>query len=246
MPKGGKLTIRTGNIMFPDADQATPEGVSPGRYVVLSVGDTGVGMTPEVQERLFEPFFTTKEFGKGTGLGLATCYGIVKQSGGHIAVSTEPGRGSTFRIYLPRMEAVDAPPPTRRQPQVLPGGKETILLAEDELSLRHLATRILSSLGYNVLAAENGAEALRVVEQHREQNIELLLTDVVMPKLGGKELADQMQAKRPNVKVLFTSGWTGDAIVHDGILDKGVAFLPKPYTAELLARKVREVLDATA
>ncbi len=247
MPKGGKLTIETANIVLQDADRAvTHEGVSPGGYVVLSVSDTGVGMTPEVQERLFEPFFTTKEFGKGTGLGLATCYGIIKQSGGHIAVSSTPGQGSTFRVYLPRVTAVDAQLARQRQAQIQPGGAETILLVEDESSLRHLATKILCNLGYNVLAAENGVEALQVIEQRREQKVNLLLTDVVMPKLGGRELADQLHAKRPDVKVLFTSGWTGDAIVHHGILDEGVAFLAKPYTPDVLARKVREVLDATA
>jgi len=210
------------------------------------VTDTGIGMTPEILGRLFEPFFTTKEVGKGTGLGLATCYGIVKQSGGHIVVSSEPGRGTTFRIYLPGVEVAPAPAVKREEPQALPRGTETILLVEDEPSLRKLAMTILRNLGYNVLTADNGIEALRVADENQDAKIGLLLTDVVMPKLGGKALADGIHEKYPDVKVLFSSGWTADTIVHQGILDEGLAFLAKPYTPSTLARKVREVLDATA
>ena len=243
MPKGGKLTIETANVMLDALYAARHTDVAPGSYVRISVSDTGVGMEAEVQAHLFEPFFTTKEKGKGTGLGLATCYGIVKQSGGHISVYSEPGRGTTFQIYLPLIEQEAAVKTRQNTSGNLPGGTETVLLVEDEPALRQLASLVLEELGYTVLEASNGREALRVVEKRNGQGIDLLLTDVVMPQMGGKELADRIRAARPDTKVLFSSGYTEEAIVHHGVLNDGVAFLHKPYTPDILARKVREVLD---
>ena len=199
-------------------------------------------MTPEVRERIFEPFFTTKEKGKGTGLGLSTVYGIVKQSGGNIWIYSEPGHGTACKIYLPRvdepLEEVSAPAIGEQ----LPLGSETILLVEDEEEVRKLALRVLRRQGYNVLEASNGIEALTIFEEQKEP-VHLILTDVVMPKMGGKELSDRIKAVRPEIKVLFTSGFTSDAIVHQGILDSGVVLLQKPFSPTKLAQKVRELLD---
>ena len=210
---------------------------------MLTVSDTGIGMSAEVRARLFEPFFTTKEVGKGTGLGLATCYGIVKQSGGHISVDSEPGHGTTFTIYLPQLEEAAAVQPKRDESDDLPHGKETVLLVEDEPSLLKLASLILQELGYTVLEASNGREALRIAEERNGQGVDLVLTDVVMPQMGGKELVDHIHAAHPEIKVLFSSGYTQNTVVHHGVLDDGIAFLHKPYTHDTLARKVREVLD---
>jgi CheY-like chemotaxis protein len=243
MPQGGQLTINTANVALDQTYAAEQGDVAPGKYVLLSISDTGMGMSAEVRARLFEPFFTTKEQGKGTGLGLATCYGIVKQSGGHIRVDSKPGHGTTFKIYLPQIQEPTAVHPKGDEPHDLPHGRETVLLVEDEPSLRRLACLILRDLGYTVLEAADGREALRIAEERNGQGVDLVFTDVVMPQMGGKELADQIQAAHPETKVLFSSGYTEDTVVHHGVLDDGVAFLHKPYTRDVLARKVREVLD---
>lgn len=243
MPSGGKLTIETLNMELLGAYAKTHMEVTPGHYVMLSVSDSGAGMTNEVRERIFEPFFTTKEKGKGTGLGLSTVYGIVKQSGGNINVYSEPGFGTTFKIYLPRVEEEEDNLQRKDLDISLSTGNETILLAEDEQSVRELAARILRDRGYQVYEAPDGKDALNMVQGHPEIKIDLLLTDVVMPGMSGKELADRLKLSMPDIKVLFISGYTDNAIVHHGVLMEGVEFLQKPFTNEALARKVREVLD---
>ena len=243
MPEGGKLTIETRCVTLDEGYARQRVTVSPGDYVMLAVSDTGVGMTREVKEHLFEPFFTTKEVGKGTGLGLATCYGIVKQSGGNIWVYTEPGRGTTFKIYLPRVQERAETLPKRDEAGYLPGGTETVLLVEDEPSVRNMAARILREQGHTVLEAATGEEALRVAKEKGEDRIHLLLTDVVMPRMGGRELADRLRVDRPDIKVLFFSGYTDEAVARHGVLDRGAAFLQKPFSPAALARKVRELLD---
>ncbi len=241
MPSGGKLTIETGNVILDEAHVSHRVGVKPGHFVMLSVSDTGVGMTPEVRERLFEPFFSTKEKDKGTGLGLSTVYGIVKQSDGDIWVYSEPGKGSTFKIYLPR---VDGPPEPLREK--VPGdellrGTETILLVEDEEEVRKLTVRVLERQGYKVLAAREGDEAFLICKQHQDP-IHLMLTDVVMPGMNGQELAERLKPFYPGMKVLYMSGYTDNAIVLHGVLMEGVHYIQKPFTVQALARKVREVL----
>ncbi|MDP2971891.1 MAG: ATP-binding protein, partial [Deltaproteobacteria bacterium] len=242
MPSGGKLTIETANIELDEEYARSHIAVTPGRYVMLSVSDTGVGMTPEVRDRVFEPFFTTKEKDKGTGLGLSTVYGIVKQSGGNIWVYSEPGRGTTFKIYLPRMDEPLDERVERMVEKERPGGDETILLVEDDKEVRMLAVRILKTQGYRVLEASHGGDALQVLKG-REGSIHLLVTDVVMPEMSGRELANRLIPFHPKMKVLYMSGYTDSAIVHHGILDKGVNYIQKPFTVDGLARKVREVLD---
>jgi PAS domain S-box-containing protein len=242
MPSGGKLTIETGNIDLDEAYVGGRVGVTPGRYVMLSVSDTGVGMTSEVTERLFEPFFSTKDKDKGTGLGLSTVYGIVKQSGGDIWVYSEPDKGSTFKIYLPR---VDEPLEERTEKPLddeFLRGSETILLVEDEEEVRKLAVRVLERQGYKVLAARDGEEALRICEQHRDP-IHLMLTDVVMPGMNGHEVAKRLESFHPETKVLYMSGYTDNAIVLHGVLVKGVHYIQKPFTVDALTKKVREVLE---
>jgi len=242
MPSGGKLIIETANVEFDENYPRVHAAMTPGRYVMLSVSDTGFGMTPEVRERLFEPFFTTKEKGKGTGLGLSTVYGIVKQSGGYIWVYSEPGQGTTVKIYFPRVDEEDDALFRRDGVSSIPQGSETVLVVEDEPSLRSLATHILRHQGYKVLEAADGEEALRVAQECIGE-INLLLTDVVMPRMGGKELADRLQTLRPSVRVLFISGFPDDAIAHHGVITPGIAFLQKPFSPASLAQKVREVLD---
>jgi PAS domain S-box-containing protein len=246
MPHGGRLTIETANTVL-DANYARQHvGAAPGEYVMLAVSDTGTGMDAVVQQHIFEPFYTTKEVGKGTGLGLATCYGIVKQHGGNIWIYSEVGHGTTFKIYLPRVyEAVDAPSQSADDAFV-PRGSETVLLVEDEPLVRELVSHALHAQGYTVLDASNGAEALRVVQAYDGAPIDLLITDVVMPGMGGKALAEQVTSMYPGSKVLFISGYATDAITHHGRLDPGTHFLSKPFTRTALARKVREVLDAAA
>ena len=246
MPLGGKLTIETGNVTLDDNFAWMHAGVTAGNYVVLAVTDTGSGMSNEVKARLFEAFFTTKPKGKGTGLGLATCMTIVKQCGGCIEVQSELGKGTTFKIYFPRVDqpletakqSAKAKPPAR--------GTEKLLLVEDESSLRHLTCRILESHGYSVLSADNGQEGLRVARENKGEPIRLVITDVIMPLMDGKVMADWLKAIYPDLKILFTSGYTDDAIVRHGVLEPGIAFLPKPYTPAALAQKVRELLDAAA
>jgi two-component system, cell cycle sensor histidine kinase and response regulator CckA len=243
MPNGGKLIIATENVKLDEHSARTQKGAVPGDYVVLSVSDTGTGMSAEVKALLFEAFFTTKPLGKGTGLGLATCQTIVNQSGGHIDVSSEVGKGTTFSIYFPAVTLpVDvAARPMRTGP--LPRGTETLLVVEDEPSVRHLARGVLDNLGYEVLSASNGHDALHVASEHKGAPIRLVVTDVIMPLMGGKVMAEWLQATYPDLKVLFTSGYTDDAISHHGVLEPGVEFLPKPYSSAALARKVRQLLD---
>jgi two-component system cell cycle sensor histidine kinase/response regulator CckA len=244
MPDGGKLTIETQNTMLDDAYARQHMGATSGSYVLLAVSDTGVGMDAETQAHLFEPFFTTKEPGKGTGLGLATCYGITKQHGGYIGVYSETGQGTTVNVYLRRVEEAPAPRPAHDATDGLPRGTETVLLVEDEAAVRELAARILRVQGYTVWEAANGDEAIALVRNHTGEPIDLLLTDVVMPQIGGKALAEWIVARYSGVKVLFMSGYADDAIVHHGRLDPGIAFLQKPFSSAALTRKVREVLDA--
>jgi two-component system cell cycle sensor histidine kinase/response regulator CckA len=243
MPNGGQLSIATSNVALDESYVRTHPEVVPGDYVMLAVSDTGVGMTDEVKAHLFEAFYTTKPKGKGTGLGLATCQTIVKQFGGHIAVYSELGKGTTFKVYFKR---VDQPLEVAAQPVqngALPRGTETLLVVEDEPAVCLLANNVLANQGYTVLRAMNGQEALRVAREHKGPPIRLVITDVIMPQMGGKVMAEWLKSSDPNLKILFTSGYTDDAIVHYGVLDPGVAFLSKPYTPATLARKVREMLD---
>jgi signal transduction histidine kinase/ActR/RegA family two-component response regulator len=243
MPQGGKLTIETMNVELDEAYVATHLEVEPGSYIMLAVSDTGIGMDRETQEHIFDPFFTTKKLGNGTGLGLATVFGIVKQSGGNIWLYSEPDAGTTLKIYLPRVHAAaDVALPALRGP--IRGGSETILLAEDEDQVRRIVANVLRHAGYRVFPASSPQAALRVVEEGSE--VDLLLTDVVMPGMNGRELAEQIRRLRPGVKVLFMSGYTDDVILRHGVLEAGVAFLEKPITPEALALKVRQALDATS
>jgi PAS domain S-box-containing protein len=242
MPDGGKLIIETADVQLDQTYAADHVGVTPGPHIMLAVTDTGVGMDEQTQARLFEPFFTTKGPGKGTGLGLSTVHGIVQQSGGSIWVYSEPGRGTTFKIYLPRAEA-GATPPEQAPPGAPARGTETILLVEDAYAVRALASRALEAAGYTVLASEDGAQAEVLAARH-DGPIHLLLTDVVMPGISGSQLAKRIAALRPDIRVLYMSGYTDDAIVHNGVLDAGTSYLEKPFAPEALARKVRDVLDA--
>jgi two-component system, cell cycle sensor histidine kinase and response regulator CckA len=243
MPTGGKLLIETANAELTEQYAELHQPVIPGQYVMLAVSDTGVGMDGQTKARIFEPFFTTKEKGKGTGLGLSTVYGIVKQSGGYVWVYSEPGHGTTFKVYLPRVDApAERQVPTREAVTIT--GTETILLAEDDEMLRPLAKGLLEKLGYVVLEAENAEQALALAAVHPTP-IHLLVADVVMPGASGRELARRLAQSRPDTRVLYVSGYTDDAIVHHGMLEPGLNFLQKPFTPTALARKVREVLDAT-
>jgi PAS domain S-box-containing protein len=242
MADGGRLTLETANVELDLSYRKTHANVPPGRYVLLAVTDTGCGMDAATKAHLFEPFFTTKKVGKGTGLGLATVYGIVQQSRGHIEVHTQPEQGTTFKVYLPRVEeplaAVRPAPDSLR----VPGGSETVLLAEDEEAVRLVVRLALLTKGYTVLEAANGSEAVVLFQRHAGR-IDLLITDVVMPKMAGRQLAETLTSQRPGLKVLYLSGYTDDAVVRHGVLETGMPFLQKPFTPTALARKVREVLE---
>ena len=242
MPNGGKLTVTTANTTLDKNHLKKFPDMGAGDYVMLAIADTGTGMSEEVKAHLFEPFFTTKPSGKGTGLGLATCFGIVKQNTGHINVHSELGSGTTFKIYFPQVQSALESPRVRITPTEVAGGNETVLLVEDEPVVRELAVATLREKGYTVVEAVNGEEGLRLARQH-DGKIDLVLTDVVMPVMGGKEMADALRTSHPDTKVLFTSGYTEDALGHHGVLRPGILFLPKPYLTATLARKVREVLD---
>jgi CheY-like chemotaxis protein len=244
MPGGGKLTIETSNAYLDEEYAAREVGIPPGQYVLVAVTDTGAGMSREVMERAFDPFFTTKPAGRGTGLGLSQVYGFVRQSGGHVKIYSEPGHGTTIKIYLPRhhgpLDAVEVRPSF---PWTTPRGetRETILVVEDDPRVRRLTADTLIELGYSVMEAEDAASALHHLDSN--EAIDLLFTDVVMPGANGRKLADEAHKRRPRLKILFTTGYTRNAVVHNGVLDPGVQLIVKPYSIDRLARKVRELLD---
>ncbi|MFN8927296.1 MAG: ATP-binding protein [Rhodospirillales bacterium] len=243
MPAGGRLTIETGNVWLDDADAATQVDVAPGPYVMIAVSDTGTGMTPDVAARALDPFFTTKAVGKGTGMGLSQVFGFVKQSGGHVKIDTEAGQGTSVTIYLPRPPAalVPDPPIPLSVPAEPVDGRETVLVVEDEEAVRRFTVEALVDLGYRVLEAPGATDALRLLETRAD--VALLFTDVVMPGMNGRQLADAARGVRPDLRVLYTSGYTRKAVVHNGVLDPGVQMIAKPYTVEELARKIREALS---
>jgi CheY-like chemotaxis protein len=243
MPGGGRLCVRTANVEPGESPAVGDVDAWPGPAVLLAVSDTGVGMSYETRQNIFEPFFTTKERGRGTGLGLSTVYGIVKQNSGHIDVQSEPGKGATFSIYLPR---IDERPAIREGDEPTAArvrGSETILVVEDHEGVRGLIVGTLELCGFQVLQAADGQGALRQAAQHAG-TIDLLLTDVIMPGMNGKEVADQLAVLRPGIKVLFISGYSGELIAHRGVLDASVDYLPKPFTPDTLAAKVREMLGS--
>jgi CheY-like chemotaxis protein len=242
MPSGGKITAETCNVDLGKEYALTHMGINPGPYIMLSISDTGMGMGPEIRERIFEPFFTTKEKGKGTGLGLSTVYGAVKQSGGNVWVYSEPRQGTTFKIYLPRVDEPLEAPAKKLTRGKMPHGHETILVVEDEEEVRKLAVGILGRYGYRVLEASHGGEALQICEQCKEP-IHLLMSDVVMPGMSGPDFARRLKYFYPEIKVLFMSGYTDNALSQNGLLDEAVFFLQKPFSVEKLTGKIREVLD---
>jgi len=245
MPEGGTIVVETAHASLDHAYARKQPGVAPGEYILLSVGDTGIGMTDEIKQHVFEPFFTTKEAGHGTGLGLATCYGIVKQNGGNIWIYSEVGLGTTVKIYLPRVDEAAEALPARDtiENRGTLDGSETILLVEDEAAVRAVALRALQVHGYRVLEAANGEEALRIAGEHAGRDIQLLITDVVMPKIDGKALADAIRALYPNTKVLFISGYADSVIIQRGLFFPHFELLQKPFSPQQLAQKVRRILD---
>lgn len=243
MPDGGRITIETAHIQIDQTYASSHLAVHPGPYVMLAVSDTGFGIDPETRKHIFEPFFTTKEQGKGTGLGLSTVYGIVKQSGGNIWIYSEPGQGTTFKVYLPKVGDEANLTRAHIEPAITLRGTETILLVEDERQIRELAHEFLSESGYKVLACSNGNEALHVIDDYPDE-VHLVVTDVVMPQMSGRELAERITATSPGTKVLFMSGYTNDAIVRHGVLNPGTWFIQKPFTPDALGQKVRQVLAA--
>ena len=245
MPEGGELRIETANADMDEAAAHLQDGMEPGRYVMLVVSDTGRGMDLETREKIFEPFFTTKDTGAGTGLGLSTVYGIVKQSDGFIYVYSEPGHGTTFKVYLPRVDEAAEPLEPGTAPVKPLQGTETVLLVEDEEAVRALARTVLQRNGYSVLEAPGGPEAVEISERH-EGPINLLVTDVVMPGMSGSELAERLTMLSPELKVLYISGYTEEAVGGGGLLRPGTAFLQKPFTPDVLTHSVRELLDLPA
>jgi CheY-like chemotaxis protein len=242
MPDGGRLTIETSNVQLTDSYVNIHQGAAPGWYVMIAVSDNGTGMKPEIKDHIFEPFFTTKEQGKGTGLGLSTVYGIVKQSGGSIWVYSEPELGTTFKIYFPQIEPDETTDVHKLHAEKTLSGKETILITEDEDFVRNLVLSGLQEYGYKILSARNRLEALQIAEEQTDK-IDLLLTDVVMPGGSGGELANEISAKFPNIKILFMSGYTDESIVQHGMLSEGTNFIQKPFSIESLVEKIRTVLD---
>jgi CheY-like chemotaxis protein len=243
MPNGGRFTVETANLEL-DSEYAIaiPE-LKPGSYVMLALSDTGSGMTEEIKSRAFDPFFTTKDVGKGTGLGLATCHGIVKQSQGHISIYSETARGTTVKIYLPQAETLKTSSPRSVLPTQLPRGTETILMVEDDPALREMTASLLRRLGYKVLCAPDGVEALKITNQQDIGHIDLLFTDIVMPQMSGIELSKRTRQVHPDSKILFTSAYTERAIANQGVLDPTIDLLPKPFSPSILAHKIRSVLD---
>jgi len=244
MPEGGKLTLETANVSFDEEGASRYSEVKPGNYAMLSITDTGKGMTPEIKARMFEPFYSTKYIGKGTGLGLATSYGIIKQSGGHILVYSEPGKGTTFRIYLPQMQQEEPQPRVQSAAAAnSPRGTETILVVEDDPALLRLAASYLERLGYHVLTATDGVEALKLLEPPDRQPVHLMFTDIVMPRMDGVKLSEHVAKLYPAIKILFTSAYAEHALVHQGIVTPGMTLLEKPFSLSILATKVRKALD---
>jgi two-component system cell cycle sensor histidine kinase/response regulator CckA len=243
MPQGGKLTIETCNFELDEEPARAHPGFRPGPYVLLAITDTGSGMDAETKSHLFEPFFTTKDPGKGTGLGLATAYGIVTQSGGSVSVYSEPHRGTTVKIYLPRVEEAIAEEQPELESAATLLGSETVLLVEDEARVRKLICEVLTMKGYQVLECTRAEEAVRLFDGHGP-SIDLVIADVVMPEMSGPELVRRLAVQRPELRVLFISGYPDEAVIHHGILTSGAAFLQKPFLPDALARKVREILDA--
>jgi signal transduction histidine kinase/ActR/RegA family two-component response regulator len=245
MPNGGRITVETTIVEVDRAYAEQHVAVQPGSYVMLAVSDSGSGMDSETMKHIFEPFYTTKDQGKGTGLGLSTVYGIVKQSGGNIWFYSEPGQGTVFKIFLPSAVNAQQPliPDSDVESPIAKGGTETILVVEDEPQIRQMACEFLSESGYKLLVAANGVEALRILKEESAA-IDLILTDVVMPEMNGRELAEHVAVARPGAKVLYMSGYTNDAIVRHGVLDSGTWFVQKPFSPDALARKIREVLDS--
>jgi two-component system, cell cycle sensor histidine kinase and response regulator CckA len=235
------LTIETRSVELNKQSDVAEAKEGPDQFVMLAISDTGCGMPPELKARIFEPFFTTKDVGKGTGLGLAVVHGIVTQSGGNIEVYSEVGIGTTFKIYLPAVQE-QVSRPSHQEPEPVSHGSETILLVEDEDTVREFGSLVLQGLGYKVLAAPGSVAAIRLMES-RQEKVDLLVTDVVMPEMGGRKLAEALRSQDPGLKVLFMSGYTDDAIIRHGVLDADVAFLQKPYRPDSLAKKVRDVLD---
>jgi CheY-like chemotaxis protein len=244
MPDGGRLTVETSNSALDDAYVVSHPDVMAGQYVMVSVTDTGTGMPKEVVDRAFDPFYTTKDTGQGTGLGLSQVYGFIKQSGGHVKIYSEAGVGTTVKLYLPRYygEEEEASLPGERAAGLSRARDEIILVVEDEEDVRHLSVESLRELGYTVVEASDAAQALALLSL--QPRVDLLFTDIVMPDMNGRRLAEAACEQRPGLRVLYTTGYTRNAIVHNGVLDHGVHFLPKPFTFDQLADKIREVLDA--
>jgi signal transduction histidine kinase/CheY-like chemotaxis protein len=241
MPTGGKLTIETSNAYLDDEYCREHEGILPGQYILVAITDSGAGMSAETIDRAFEPFFTTKEAGKGTGLGLSQVYGFMKQSGGHVKIYSEPGEGTTIKLYLPRREGNELVISGADDLNSERGGGETILIVEDDDGVRQYASEILRDLNYQVIEAKDSATALRLLDA--DKKFDLLLTDVVLPGKNGRELANEVERRRPGTKIIFMTGYSRNAIVHHGRLDPGIELIPKPLTERVLARKIRQVLD---